>query len=322
MPASLRDAPDGCVELIKSFEGIPDGDPSTANLDAYLDPLGIWTIGWGHAIRAPGGADWLRGAGNTAVARSLYPGGLTIAQAEALLRGDLVDTCRDVQRLVTGEVDDGQFGALVSFAFNVGAGNLAQSTLLKLVNSGDVAGAADQFLAWNKGRVNGVLQPLPGLTRRRRAERALFLGEDWRAASAARGAVAPHVDYVLDVTPEGAPLVDTAVVDQVVADVVVAKVVVADTVALAGAGAQRRKPARKAASARPPKAKAKPVVKTAAKKGVKKPQAAAKAPAKKAAQRAAAKKSGASAKPRARTTTATSLPPAPPAKRPRPRTAR
>jgi lysozyme len=185
MPDPLRDVPDDGIELIKSFEGIPDGDPSTVNFDAYLDPVGIWTIGWGHAITHRG--DFLRGAANKAVARALYPGGITLAQAEALLRGDLVDTAAAVNHLVKVDLDDGQFGALVSFAFNLGTGNLSKSTLLRLLNAGDVAGAADQFLVWNKGRVHGVLQPLAGLTRRRRAERALFLGEDWRAAGA-RGA--------------------------------------------------------------------------------------------------------------------------------------
>jgi GH24 family phage-related lysozyme (muramidase) len=185
MPAPLRDVPDEGIELIKSFEGIPDGDPSTVNIDAYLDPVGIWTIGWGHAI--PHKGDFLRGAQNKAVARALYPGGITRAQAETLLRGDLLDTAAAVARLVQVAVDDGQFGALVAFAFNVGVGALGKSTLLRLLNAGDRAGAANQFLAWDKGRINGVLQPIKGLTRRRRAERALFLGEDWRAAATPRG---------------------------------------------------------------------------------------------------------------------------------------
>ncbi len=186
MPTPLRDTPDEAVELIKSFEGIPDGDPSTVNIDAYLDPVGIWTIGWGHAIRH--GSDFLRGAGAEAIARQLYPGGITRAQAETLLRGDLVDTAAAVARLVQVEVDDGQLGALISFAFNAGLGALGKSTLLRLLNAGDFSGAANQFLAWDKGRVGGVLQPLAGLTRRRRAERALFLGEDWRMSGAPAGA--------------------------------------------------------------------------------------------------------------------------------------
>jgi lysozyme len=186
MPAPLRDVPDEAVELIKAFEGIPDGDPRTVNIDAYIDPVGIWTIGWGHAIAHQGA--WLRGAHNEAVARALFPGGITKAQAELLLRGDLVDSARDVARLVKVALSDGQFGALVSFAFNLGAGNLGQSTLLRLLNGGDHAGAAEQFLRWNMGTLNGVKQPLAGLTRRRKAERAMFLGQDWRAAGDVRGA--------------------------------------------------------------------------------------------------------------------------------------
>lgn len=182
MPGPLRDVPQEAVELLKSFEGIVDGDPSTVNLDAYLDPLGIWTIGWGHAVRWRG--QLLRGAGNRGLARALYPGGITRAQAEALLKGDLVEFASNVQALVKVPLADRQFGALVSFAFNVGVGALAKSTLLRRLNERDFAAAAEQFLVWNKGRKNGVLIELPGLTRRRRAERALFLGLDWRAASA------------------------------------------------------------------------------------------------------------------------------------------
>lgn len=180
MPAPLRDVPQEAVELIKSFEGIVDGDPRTVNLDAYLDPLGIWTIGWGHALRFRN--RFLRGAADRGIARALYPGGITRAQAEALLRGDLVDFASSVQALAKVALSDAQFGALVSFAFNVGVAALAQSTLLRKLNARDFAGAADQFLVWNKGRKNGVLVELAGLTRRRRAERALFLGADWRKA--------------------------------------------------------------------------------------------------------------------------------------------
>ena len=183
MPAPLRDVPPEAVELIKSFEGIPDGDPSTVKIDAYLCPAGVWTIGWGHAI-VDGGAQ-LKGAANKFRARVLYPGGITREQAEALLRADLIPRAASVSSLLKVATTDGQFGALIGLVFNIGAANLAASTLLRKLNAGDVQAAADQFLAWDKARVNGVLQPLAGLTRRRRAERAMFLGQDWRAASAA-----------------------------------------------------------------------------------------------------------------------------------------
>jgi len=182
MAAALREMPQEGIELIKSFEGIPDGDPGTVNLDPYLDPLDIWTIGWGHAVVSNG--VMVRGAAHKALAKSLFPGGITLQQAETLLRGDLVSRTADVLRLVQVPLGDNQFGALMSFVFNCGAANFAGSTLLKLLNAGNTAGAADQFLVWNKGRKDGVLVELPGLTRRRRAERALFLGQDWRAVAA------------------------------------------------------------------------------------------------------------------------------------------
>lgn len=156
------------LELIKGFEGILDGDPTTVNIDPYLDPVGIWTIGWGHAISA--GGKFLRGKENRKAARDLYPGGITLEQAEQLLRADLLDTCRDVAALVKAPLTDNQFAALVSFGFNVGCGNLAKSTLLRKLNGKDYAGAAAEFARWNKA--GGEV--LAGLTRRRAAEAALF----------------------------------------------------------------------------------------------------------------------------------------------------
>ena len=180
MAKPLRAITEETVDLVKSFEGIPDGDPSTVNLDAYLDPVGIWTIGWGHAIEYRG--SFLRGLGKKSIARRLYPGGITRKQAEELLRGDLIDTGRDVLRAVTVPLADRQFGALVSFTFNLGAGSLHVSRLLKVLNFGDYAGAAEQFLRWTKGTdpKTGKKKQLPGLVRRRAAERNFFLGLDWR----------------------------------------------------------------------------------------------------------------------------------------------
>jgi lysozyme len=163
-----RDINDAGLELVKSFEGIPDGDPTTVKIDPYLDPIGIWTIGWGHAISV--GGRFLRGKTDAKAAKALYPEGITLEQAEQLLRADLLDTCRDVASLVKVPLRDNQFAALVSFTFNLGRGNFAKSTLLKKLNEQDYAAAAMEFGKWNKagGRV------LAGLTRRREAEAQLF----------------------------------------------------------------------------------------------------------------------------------------------------
>ena len=208
MPAPLRDVPQEAIELIKSFEGIPDGDPSTVNIDAYLCPAGIWTIGWGHAI-VDGGAQ-LKGPANKVRARTLYPGGITRQQAEDLLRGDLVPRAASVASLLKQAVNDAQFGALLALVFNIGASNFGASTLLRKLNAGDAQGAADQFMAWDKARVNGVLQALAGLTRRRKAERAMFLGQDWRAAAASRSREKLQVLPVPEMPAEDAALLRAA----------------------------------------------------------------------------------------------------------------
>ncbi len=198
MPAPLRDVPNEAVDLIKSFEGIPDGDPSTVNIDPYLCPADVWTIGWGHAITEDGVQ--LKGSANRARAKALFPGGITRPQAEVLLRGDLIPRAAVVSRLAKVALNDGQFGALMSLMFNIGAGNLELSTLLRKLNQADYAAAAEQFLAWDKARVKGVLTSLPGLLRRRKAERAMFLGQDWRAAGSL-GLVTRGRSAVLEVLP-------------------------------------------------------------------------------------------------------------------------
>ncbi len=164
-----REISQTAIDLVKSFEGIPDGDPTTVNIDPYLDPVSIWTIGWGHALRY--GGRFLKGEADRAQMHALYPEGITRNQAEALLHADLIDTGRDVLTLLAVPVNNNEFGALASFAFNLGIGNLRNSTLLKLLNTGDRIGAADQFLRWV--RADGKI--LPGLVKRRAAERSLFL---------------------------------------------------------------------------------------------------------------------------------------------------
>ncbi|MCE1325727.1 lysozyme [Enterobacter asburiae] len=138
------------IALIKQFEG--------CKLTAYLDSVGVWTIGYGWTQHVDG---------------KPIRAGMTIKQetAERLLKTGLVSYESDVSRLVKVGLTQGQFDALVSFTYNLGARSLSTSTLLRKLNAGDYAGAADEFLRWNKagGKV------LNGLTRRREAERALFL---------------------------------------------------------------------------------------------------------------------------------------------------
>jgi GH24 family phage-related lysozyme (muramidase) len=133
------------IQLLKTFEGL--------SLKAYRDPVGIWTIGYGTTS---GVREGMR---------------ITESQAEALLRRDLERFEKAVDRLVKVSLNDNQFSALVSFTYNVGERALSNSTLLKLLNRGNYQAAANEFLRWNRagGRV------LNGLTRRRQAERSLFL---------------------------------------------------------------------------------------------------------------------------------------------------
>jgi lysozyme len=135
------------IDLIKRFEG--------CKLKSYLCPAGVWTIGYGH----------------TANVRKNQI--ITSEQASAMLMSDLLQFERAVNAMVAVPLKQGQFDALVSFAFNLGSGALAGSTLLRKLNSGDYKGAADEFPRWNKagGKV------LEGLSVRRRAERALFGGK-------------------------------------------------------------------------------------------------------------------------------------------------
>jgi lysozyme len=143
------------VDLVRSFEGL--------FLEAYKDEVGVWTIGYGHT-----GFDIAGGA---------VTKGRTLADAHAaeeLLRIDLDNVAKDVEKLLlsrpAAEINDNQFGALVSFTFNDGIGNLEKSTLLRKLNARDYLGTITEFAKWN--RAEGKV--LRGLTRRRTAEAALF----------------------------------------------------------------------------------------------------------------------------------------------------
>lgn len=134
------------VELIKKHEGLM--------LEVYDDVAGYATIGYGHLIK--GGEVFTT---------------ITEEEAEDILRADLVKAETCVTNAVKTPVSQAEFDALVSFTFNVGCQAFRNSTLLRMVNRGEMDEAAEQFLRWNRagGRV------VKGLTNRRIAEREHFL---------------------------------------------------------------------------------------------------------------------------------------------------
>jgi lysozyme len=143
------DPSDACYALISSFEG--------CQLQAYRDPVGILTIGYGHV-----GADVTEGLT------------ITPEYAQTLLKSDVQWAANAVNTLVHVPLSQPQFDALTSFVYNLGVRAFAQSTLLALINKGQLQQAADQFELW----IHAGGQVLPGLVRRRAAEMQLFLERD------------------------------------------------------------------------------------------------------------------------------------------------
>jgi lysozyme len=134
------------LKLIKDFEGL--------KLTSYLCPANVWTIGYGST-------------------GPHVKQGMTITEKEAedLLKDDVKRFEECVTDAVEVDLTQDEFDALVSFSFNVGCGAFMGSTLLRLLNAGNKQAAAQQFPRWNKA----AGQVLAGLTRRREAEKALYL---------------------------------------------------------------------------------------------------------------------------------------------------
>jgi len=143
--ASRRINNDG-LNLIKEFEGF--------SAKPYLCPAGVPTIGYGHTKGVT--------MNHPEIKKSV---------AEDMLRDDLRFAENGVEMMVRVPVGDNQFSALVSLVFNIGHGAFRSSTLLRLLNAAKYDAAAEQFLRWNKAGGKEIA----GLTRRRAAEKALFL---------------------------------------------------------------------------------------------------------------------------------------------------
>ena len=132
------------LDLVKHFEGLV--------LEAYKCPAGVWTIGYGHTKDVQPGDEWSED------------------HAEHMLEVEMEEYEKYINDLVTVELNQNQFDAMVSWVYNLGSSNLQASTLLKVLNAGDYEGVPAQIMRWNKagGKV------LEGLTRRRQAEADLF----------------------------------------------------------------------------------------------------------------------------------------------------
>jgi len=146
-----------CVKLVQEFEGCAKKQPN-GSYAAYPDPASggdPWTIGWGTT-----GPDVKKGVV------------WTQRQCDDRFSAHLDEFADKVSKILGATpTKQNQFDAMVSFAYNLGPGNLSSSTLLKKHKAGDFKGAVAEFAKWNKaaGKV------LPGLTRRRAAEAALYL---------------------------------------------------------------------------------------------------------------------------------------------------
>jgi len=145
------------LELIKTSEGFRD--------HVYLDVAGFPTIGYGHLLRH----------------NESFPNGIAEPQAVSILATDVHQSEQAVSRLVKVALTQGQFDALVDFCFNLGAGRLASSTLLRELNAGRHDAAARQLLSWDHaaGAVNASLRA------RREAELKLWVGESGALRAAA-----------------------------------------------------------------------------------------------------------------------------------------
>lgn len=209
--AALSVSPD-CVDLIKAWEGLHDGNKQTTILEPEMDPRGIWTLGWGHALVDQSGR-FIEGRGRKADAdawmmRNFGRLGITRDEAKALLSNDLNRFLSQIEPLIRGvPMVQSEIDALVSFSYNVGAANFRTSTLRdrhaarvavsasinfpearqKSQTSSTSGPTEYAFGAWSKMTVNGKRVWALGLWRRRMAEAMVYRGDGAARANAVAG---------------------------------------------------------------------------------------------------------------------------------------
>lgn len=157
------------LDLIASFEGF--------RARAAKTPDGRWTLGFGHVATAREGLSVSR------------------AEAEDLLRWDLRPVEDMVRQSALTPLNQNQFDALVSFAFNIGITNFTTSDVLRYLNQGQPIAAALAMHAWRRARVNGRVLVIDALVRRRAAEAALFLEPLGPRPAAPSSVLSPEIDY-------------------------------------------------------------------------------------------------------------------------------
>lgn len=163
-PAPLP--PAAVIECAKSCATSEQGYQIIRNFEGYMpfpykDIAGIETVGYGYVLR-PGD-------------KFTYP--LLPPDADRLLKKTMGNFERDINRAVSIKLQQHQFDALASLTYNIGSGAFTGSTVLRRVNARDHDRVPDGFLMWNKARINGVLQPVKGLTLRRQDEANLYAGK-------------------------------------------------------------------------------------------------------------------------------------------------
>ena len=151
-----------CLETIRHHEGV--------RTKPYRCPALLWTVGVGHVIDPSHIGVKLDERKNLPI-----PDGwdrvLSLDEVNQILANDLVTFERGVLRLCPAGLTQPRFDALVSFSFNVGLGNLQRSTIRMKHNRGEFEDAAEAFMQWTKA----AGKELPGLVKRRKDERALYL---------------------------------------------------------------------------------------------------------------------------------------------------